>query len=247
MSADEPVQCSYPAPDPPVAVGLTVIPAHPCSYLPGRETTLRAFHAGEMPGLVYHDFLNANFRRAGRVIYQPICRGCRECMSLRVPVQQFRRNKSQRRCWNANADLIVGIDSPAATDEKFDLYRRYQLDWHDKDKGESRQDFENFLYHSPVDTLEFTYRDAAGALLAVGICDVCLRSLSSVYFYFDPQYSSRGLGTFGALTEIDFAARHGISHYYLGYWVRDCHRMRYKADFKPCEILHPDGCWRADL
>jgi arginyl-tRNA--protein-N-Asp/Glu arginylyltransferase len=47
--------------------------------------------------------------------------------------------------------------------------------------------------------------------------------------------------------EIAFAARANIPHYYLGYWVRDCASMRYKADFRPFELLGPDGVWRAAL
>jgi arginine-tRNA-protein transferase len=96
-----------------------------------------------------------------------------------------------------------------------------------------------------VETLEFTYRDSAGRLLAAGICDVCRQSLSSVYFYHDPAEASRGLGTFGALWEIRAAAELGIPYYYLGYWVAGCDTMDYKASFRPYELLHPDGVWRA--
>jgi arginine-tRNA-protein transferase len=81
-------------------------------------------------------------------------------------------------------------------------------------------------------------------LLAVGICDVCRESLSSVYFYFDPDQASRGLGNFGAITELAYAATNKIQYWYLGYWVRGCPAMEYKANFRPHEILHPDGEWR---
>ncbi|HEY1921731.1 MAG TPA: arginyltransferase [Tepidisphaeraceae bacterium] len=230
--------------DPPVPVAFTTLPPHTCSYLPDREATLRAFSTRRMPGLLYHDFLNASFRRSGLVIYQPVCEGCRECIPLRIPVEEFRPSKSQRRCRVRNQDLVVEITEPLPTDEKFDLYTRYQSHRH-PGKSDSRANFEDFLYHSPVQTLEFNYRDGGGDLLAVGICDICPKSLSSVYFYFDPAQGRRGLGTFGILHEIDFAAREKIPHYYLGYWVRQCAKMAYKADFKPCEILAPDGSWQA--
>jgi leucyl-tRNA---protein transferase len=239
---DHPVSCD-PVLDPPVSVAFTTLPPHPCPYLPDREATLRAFSVRRLPGSLYHDFLNASFRRSGLVIYQPICEGCRSCVSLRVPVQRFSASKSQRRCRRRNQDLVVTVAEPAPTDEKFDLYTRYQSHRH-RSKPDARSSFEDFLYRSPVQTLEFSYRDARGALLSVGICDICPQSLSSVYFYFDPNESRRGLGTYGALCEIDFAAREKISHYYLGYWVKDCGKMAYKADFKPCEILAPDGSWR---
>jgi arginine-tRNA-protein transferase len=81
-------------------------------------------------------------------------------------------------------------------------------------------------------------------LLAVGICDMSPLSLSSVYFYFDPSESRRGLGTFGALREIAFTRQHQIPHYYLGYYVSGCGAMEYKAPFRPNEILCTDGIWR---
>jgi leucyl-tRNA---protein transferase len=232
--------------DPPIHLQLTVIPPHPCPYLPGRESTLRAFHAGRMDAELYHEFLDRSFRRSGAVIYQPVCQGCRECVPIRVPVGKFRPSKSQRRCRRRNEDLVLKVGESVATDEKFSLYQRYQSERHDSDP-DTRSGFESFLYRSPVDTLEFVYRDQAGQLLAVGICDVCHRSLSSVYFYYDPAQSRRGLGTYGALCELKYAAERHIEHYYLGFWVKGCGKMSYKADFKPCEILHADGCWRSIL
>jgi arginyl-tRNA--protein-N-Asp/Glu arginylyltransferase len=242
---DEPVSRD-PAPEPPIGVTLTSLPPHPCPYLPNREATLRAFAVRSLPGLVYHDFLNASFRRSGLVIYQPICHECRACIPLRVPVERFSPSKSQRRCWRRNQDLVIDTGQPSATDEKFDLYARFQSQRHGPAKSETRMSFEGFLYQSPVKSLEFTYRDARGMLLAVGICDVCPKSLSSVYFFFDPAQSRRGLGTFGALSEIDHASRQKIAYYYLGYWIKDCGKMAYKTNFKPHEILAPDGSWRED-
>ncbi len=73
---------------------------------------------------------------------------------------------------------------------------------------------------------------------------MCPQSLSSVYFYHDPEEHRRGLGTFGGLYEIESARALDIPHYYLGYWIAGCNTMQYKANFRPCEVLHPDGVWR---
>ena len=135
---------------------------------------------------------------------------------------------------------------PAPTAEKFELYRRYTTGRHDDQQPTDLESFLAFLYESPVDTLEFVYRDAAGQLLAVGICDVCASSLSSVYFYFDPEEEKRGLGTYSALWEIEYARREKIPHYYLGYWIKGAPTMEYKANFRPNELLNTDGIWRAD-
>lgn len=188
--------------------------------------------------------MDAGFRRAGRVIYQPICTGCRACLPIRIPVSRFKPDKSQRRIWRRNQDLLVTIAAPAITPQKYRLYRKYQTIWHASATDEGWEEFEAFLYQSPVNSLEFEYRDPAGRLLAVGICDVCSRSLSSVYFYFDPDEARRSLGTFGALYEIEHARSLGILCYYLGFFVRGCGSMEYKANFRPNELLCPDGTWR---
>jgi arginine-tRNA-protein transferase len=102
----------------------------------------------------------------------------------------------------------------------------------------------HFLYESPVNTREFCYRDPSGQLLGAGICDLCPESLSSVYFYHDLQHAHRGLGVFSALYEIETARQRAIPFYYLGFWVEGCLSMTYKAQYRPHEILHPDGVWR---
>jgi arginine-tRNA-protein transferase len=234
----------FPAIPPPRAVPLTVLPPHPCSYLPPRVSQSRAFMADRIDPEIYHDFMDAGFRRSGRLVYQPICSGCRECRPIRVPVEGFTPSKSQRRTWRRNLDLVVTVDVPTATDEKFDLYADYVERWHGRPEEAEPEAFVAFLYDTPVDTLEFTYRDAGGKLLGVGICDICRRSLSSVYFYFNPAEAPRSLGTFSTLWEIEFARQRSVPHYYIGYWIDGCSTMHYKCAFRPHELLHPDGLWR---
>ncbi len=243
--------CPYPSHPPPVRVSLVTLGEHDCPYLPGRRAMSRALWvSGAMEAGVYHRFMDAAFRRSGRLLYQPICAGCRACMQIRVPVETFEPSKSQRRCWRKNQDLSVEVGEPEATAEKFDLYRRYQEQWHGKPgeagEGEDWGSFVEFLYDSPVQTVEFAYRDEAAKLIGVGICDVSEASLSSVYFYHDPVEARRGLGTFSVLYEIARAGKINVPYYYLGYWVAGCAAMEYKAGYRPCEMLHADGVWRPE-
>jgi arginyl-tRNA--protein-N-Asp/Glu arginylyltransferase len=239
-----PIYSHYPAVPPPMAVKLITTPPHPCSYFPERLATIRAFAVGRMDGAIYQQFMDAAFRRSGRVIYQPACGACRRCIPIRVPTDSFKANKSQRRCWKRNSDLIVDVCENGYTDEKFALYQRYQSQRHGKGEPEDSASFVDFLCQSPVKTVDCMYRDSQGRLLAVGVCDVTASALSSVYFYFEPAESRRGLGTFGALWELDYAARNGLPYYYLGFWVRESAKMRYKTNYRPFELLHSDGIWR---
>jgi arginine-tRNA-protein transferase len=242
-SADRPNSSAYPALSPPVRIPLITTDDNPCPYLPGQTARNRAVFVSRMPPLLYHQFMDAGFRRSGKVIYQPVCGACRLCVPIRIRVADFVATKSHRRCLRHNADLSISAGPPQPSDEKFDLYRRYLSGCH-QTPTDDRTAFDSFLYDSPIDTLEFEYRDPAGRLLAVGICDRCTQSLSSVYFFYDPNDSRRGLGTFGILHEIHFASKQSIPYYYLGYWVRGCRTMDYKAAFHPCQLLGSDGIWR---
>ena len=237
----------FPATPPPVRIALTQLSGHACPYLPGRTARDRAFLIDELPPAMYHAFMDRGFRRSGKVVYQPVCPTCRQCTPIRTRVAEFSPSKSMRRCLRRNADLTVEVTPLEPTQEKFDLYCRYQSQRHGDTSSLDWPTFVDFLYDSPVDTVEFTYRDASGKLLAVGICDVCDESLSSVYFYYDPAELKRGLGTFGVLREIEYCSDRGIPHYYLGFWVADCDAMAYKEHFGPAQILGQDGLWRDHL
>lgn len=235
--------CHYPALPPPVDAALAVCEGHSCPYLSGQTARSRALYAESMSAEIYHEFMDANFRRSGKIVYQPICPRCRECRQIRIPTAAFRPSKSQRRCQRQNADLIVELGQPIAEQERFDLYRRYVCQWHGAAEP-SWIEYEHFLCESPVDSIEITYRDGSGRLLGVGICDICERSLSSVYFYFDPAEARRRLGTFSILREIQLARELRIPMYYLGFWVQSSPSMNYKADFGPAQALDADGVWR---
>jgi arginyl-tRNA--protein-N-Asp/Glu arginylyltransferase len=239
------ISCAYPALPAPVKVPLANLPAHACPYLPNRIAEDRAIWASDMPAALYEQFMNAGFRRSGRLIYQPACRGCRECKSIRVAVAQFKPDKSQRRCARRNTDVQISHGVPSLTAEKCALYEKYLALRHLNTEVVGADALESFLYDSPLkETTEFEYRDGSGRLLAVAICDLCPTALSSVYCFYDPEQSKRGMGTYAVLQEIRFALDRNIPHYYLGYWVRDCPAMSYKANFGPSQILGADGVWR---
>jgi arginyl-tRNA--protein-N-Asp/Glu arginylyltransferase len=225
---------------------VTISGKHACGYLPARQATFRAFETGEISGEGYQRLLDAGFRRSGSVIYQPMCAGCRACVPIRVPVDRFRPSKSQRRVKRRNPDVVVQVGVPQPTREKWELYESYQKQWHRKLESESEDvmEYVAFLYRSPVESVEFEYRDRLGRLLGVGIGDLSSGSLSSVYFYFDPREARRSIGTFSALYEIEWARAMKLKYWYAGYWIQGCESMAYKSRFRPCEVLSTDGVWR---
>ncbi len=236
----------YPGLPAPKSISLCVMDGD-CPYLPGRQSSINLFNAPDaaVDPEIYHGLMDAGFRRSGRIIYQNICSGCRECIQLRIATAGFSMTRSQRRTMHRNRDLRISAGRPRLSDEKYALYQRYNVQWHGHTADSGQEALQKFLYESPVNTLEFEYRDPADALLGVGICDISARSLSSVYFYFDPAHAKRRLGVYSALSEITFARDRAIDYYYLGFWVKGCGAMRYKAEFGAHELLGTDGQWRA--
>jgi arginine-tRNA-protein transferase len=214
----------------------------PCSYLPGRLARhVTLVPAPLVPGL-YHSFMDLNFRRSGPTFYRPACAGCASCRMIRVPVSEFVPNRSQQRCLRRNADVEMIVKPPHPTEEKRRLFARYLAARHDGSMEASQETFEGFLYGSPLETLEVEYR-IGERLVGAGLVDVEPEALSAVYFYFDPDEKARAPGVLNVLALVDQARRLDRPWLYLGYWVQGSRTMDYKAGYRPCEVLRPDGSW----
>ena len=80
--------------------------------------------------------------------------------------------------------------------------------------------------------------------MAVGVIDILPACVSSVYFYYDPEFSFLSLGVYSALSEINLANKlressSELKYYYLGFYIHSCPKMRYKAQYRPSELLDP--------
>jgi arginine-tRNA-protein transferase len=229
----------------PLRLPLYLSAPHPCSYLPGRSAnTLFADPDAPMTMADYGELLHYGFRRSGNLVYAPRCEGCKQCTSVRVPVRGFRPRRNHRRVLNANHD-VTWRSRPAAFDPAhYALYRRYTAQRHPD--GEmaraSPADYLGFLRADWSDTelLEFQLGDQ---VVAVAATDRVEDGLSAVYTFFSPELSARSLGTLAILTQIEAARDAGLPYLYLGYWIRDCRKMAYKANFRPLELCI-QGRWR---
>ncbi len=214
----------------------------PCPYLPDRD--FHAFHPLPNPPLEpsYRVLMDWRFRRSGGHVYMPRCPSCQACQPLRVEVAGFRPRQDQRRCQRRNADLTIAWRPRGLEAEDDDLYRRYQARIHGK-PVEPDHDHVGFLVeHGGITGGRLQARDREGRLMAVSIVDRVGDALSSVYCYYDPDFAQRGLGTFMVLSEIAFARAEGLRWLYLGFLVRGCAKMEYKARYRPHEVLEA-GSW----
>jgi arginine-tRNA-protein transferase len=67
--------------------------------------------------------------------------------------------------------------------------------------------------------------------------------LSAIYTFFDPDLEARSLGSYAIIDIIQRAAEAELPYVYLGYWIGDSEKMRYKAEFLPQQRLI-DNAWR---
>lgn len=223
---------------------------HPCAYLPGQIARDRGFAVTHLDAESWQIFLETGWRRAGGMIYQPVCPFCNKCTPLRIPVSEFKPNRSQRRTLKRNRDLTARIVNTRIDDERADLYRTYINQRHHGMMSGSRRELEQFLGMSPVNTFEIEIRQwteneqstpfESAPLKAVMVLDRCAKAWSAVYCYFDTSEPKRSIGTFAILNAIELCRKHGPAkenaHLYLGYWVPDSDEMGYKSNYHPHEI-----------
>jgi arginine-tRNA-protein transferase len=125
-----------------------------------------------------------------------------------------------------------------ADDEYYIMYKHYITVRHaDGDMfPPSRDQYASFLLKQCEGTHYYEMR-AAGRLLGLMVVDHLENAMSAVYTFYDPLEDHRSLGNFAILWQLQEARRQGLQHLYLGYWIRDSRKMRYKIDFRPLELL----------
>jgi leucyl-tRNA---protein transferase len=211
---------------------------HSCSYLRDQEaTTLFVDPRQPVDQKLYSKLSVMGFRRSGNHIYRPHCTHCNACIPARIPVDGFQPKRSQKRIWQRNQDLrVIGTDN-IDDDAAFDLYHRYiSLRHSDGDMyPPDREQYQAFLNSVWDCTRYFRFYDK-GRLSAVAVVDKLEDGLSAIYTFFDPQADKRSLGVYAVLWEIEQAREMSLDYLYLGYWIRDCQKMSYKANYRPLQV-----------
>ncbi|MDT4290323.1 arginyltransferase [Methylomonas sp. MO1] len=220
---------------------------HACGYLDDRLARSGFVHPSvEMDTALYSQLIVQGFRRSGDHVYKPYCETCQACVPTRLPVQAFQPDRKQKRCIKRNEQTRIVVKDAEFDPRHFQLYQRYLNARHDKpgeDTETTPDDYIKFLGSSWCDTM-FVEFLIGGQLAGVAVVDVVTDGLSAVYTFFDPDFADYSPGVYAVCWQIETAKQLGLEYVYLGYWIKDCRKMRYKIDYQPLSGLI-DGQWQA--
>ncbi len=211
-----------------------------CPYLPGRMATL-FFLDGTHVGELYRILLDDGYRRNGSLLYRTECDECHECQVIRLPVENFLMTRSQKRVWKKGESSFTSeVGKPSITEEKKEMYRRYLSHQHKREENVDSESYEDFFEDTFLGerTLELRLY-SENRLAGVGILDRVGDVLSSVYFYFDPDFAHLSPGVYSILKEIELCREWNLRYHYPGYYIADCPAMNYKAQFGPAQLHTP--------
>lgn len=163
----------------------------------------------------------------------------RRVIPLRICLHGFSFSKSQRRVLRQNHDAVVELHPIEVTDESTALFERHKTRFK-TGVPESISDF--ISSPMPCEALELNVR-IDDRLVAVSYFDIGERTVSAIYGMFDPELSSRSLGIFTMLKEIEYAIEQGREFYYQGYAYEGPSFYDYKKRFRGTERYDWNGDW----
>jgi arginine-tRNA-protein transferase len=212
-----------------------------CAYLPEKKVRMHYKYVDNASKTFATAVIARGWRRFGKYYFHPICNGCNECKSIRINVQDYTFSKSQRKVIRKNEETQIIVQAPSLTSTHIDLYNKYHAYKHKNDGWthiniSQREYHENFVDGANDFGKEVLYVEDV-KLVGGDLIDILYDGISSIYFYYDPDYANLSLGTYSLLYQIKLAKILELPWIYLGYWVEGCKAFAYKPRFQPQEIL----------
>ncbi len=208
-----------------------------CPYLDNEVQTTDYKIINACSAQTTQDYIERGYRRFGKMYFRPVCPNCNECQSIKIDVNNYNFSKSERRVIKKAKDIKIYIQEPSLSKEHLNLFDKYHLFMQSKKGWSYQKTTPEHYYASFVDAYgDFGYEVLyfyQNKLIGVDLIDILKDGISSIYFYYDPLYSSFSLGKLSLLQEIILAKKENKKWIYLGYYVAECSSLNYKANYKP--------------
>ncbi|PPC96181.1 arginyltransferase [Methylotenera mobilis] len=241
---------SLPSDTPLQKLQFYVTTGYTCGYLPNKMAqSLIAAPQHLVDAKVYSGLIQQGFRRSGKFSYRPHCESCQECIPVRIILDQFSPNRSQKRAFKQHNNLTTAILPVGFHEEHYDLYVSYQRARHSEEKIQDEtapqendvEQYQSFLCQSNVESVMVEFRENE-QLKMVSVIDIVRDGISAVYTFYETKDTATSYGTYNVLWQTLWAKELGLPYLYLGYWIRDSKKMAYKQNYQPLEKLI-DGEW----
>ncbi|QSZ40882.1 arginyltransferase [Sulfurimonas aquatica] len=212
-----------------------------CSYLDNKQQTTHYKVINDCSLESCQDLVERGYRRFGKMYFRPICATCNECQSIKIDVLNYNFSKSARRILKKASHINTYIQRPTVSQEHLKVFDRYHLHMSEKKDWEYNKTTPEHYYHSFVlghedFGYEVLYYDD-NRLIGVDLIDILEDGISSIYFYYDPEYAYLSLGKYSLYNQIKLAKQENKKWIYLGYYVEGCPSLSYKAEYKPYKTL----------
>lgn len=234
---------SLPGDQPLQKLQFYVTTGYSCGYLPGKMAqSLIAAPQHLVNAEIYSSLIDQGFRRSGKFAYRPHCENCQECVSVRIPVDEFLPSRSQKRAFKKHQHLTASIVPVDFYEDHYALYTAYQAARHldgtnpEKEEENGIEQYRNFLCQSNVESVLVEFRDQQ-VLKMVSVIDIVHNGISAVYTFYDTTDASSSYGTYNIMWQAEWAKSLRLPYLYLGYWIKDSPKMAYKQKFRPLEKL----------
>lgn len=212
-----------------------------CAYIEGNRQTTHYKIIDQCTIDQCSGLIERGWRRFGSMFFRPICAECTACDSVKIDAFNYHLSKSARRVIRKNSHLKTVIQHPTLTQAHIDLFNKYH-EHMERRKGWENQNvtarsyYASFVHGYNDFGYEILYFEGE-KLVAVDLIDVLDEGVSSIYFYYDPDFAHLSLGRYSLYRQILFARHNGLRWIYLGYYVEQCPSLAYKAQYAPYYML----------
>ena len=230
---------------------LSYTPYSPCNYLQNQVMRFAGFTAADQwDDERVQRCIQTGYRRSGLFVYKTSCLNCTRCIPVRIDVNRFKPNRTQKRIFKRNAALFSAhLAELKYKESHYDLYDRYLQKRHKNSEmalHNNRLQYQQFILQSPIHSYLFEFFHQA-KIDIVCLMDSLDDGLSAVYTFYNPVMEKQSLGIFAILWQIELVKQLEKDYLYLGYYIADYKPMAYKRQFSGLEAYIDDQWVGSDL